>query len=119
MNQNILFLSLFFVYTFADEPWVGKPLDGDRKTWWQNFHKRLISQKAQHKSDLKVIFFGDSITEFWNEEGRDVQDKYYAPRHAYNYGINGDSVEHLIWRVEHGEFDGLNAKLVVLKIGNN
>ena len=119
MSPKILFLSLFVVYAFADKPWVGKPLDGKRKTWWQDFHKKLLNQTAQNKSDLKVIFFGDSITEFWLKEGRDVWDKYYAPRHAYNYGINGDKVEHLIWRVEHGEFDGLDAKLVVLKIGIN
>ena len=118
MNQKVLFLSLLVVYTVADEPWIGKPLDGDRKTWWQYFHQRLLNQTAVHRADLKVIFFGDSITEFWNQEGRDIWDKYYAPRHAYNYGINGDKVEQLIWRIEHGEFDGLNAKVVVLKIGN-
>lgn len=95
----------------------GIPYVGEPGNWWQDFHNRLLKQTEQHKADLEVIFFGDSITEFWKEEGRAVWEKYYAPRHAYNYGINGDRIEHLIWRIEHGEFDGLNAKLVVLRVG--
>ena len=115
MISKVLCLSLFVVYCWAGTPWVGEPRPD---AWWQDFHKNLLKQTAEHKGDLKVIFFGDSITQGWSGNGKAVWEKHYAPRHAYNYGIGGDRVEHLIWRMEHGEFTGLNAKVVVIKIGN-
>jgi hypothetical protein len=63
------------------------------------------------------VFFGDSITAGWAGNGKEIWNKYYVPRHAYNYGIGGDRTEHLIYRIENKEFDGLKAKVVVLKIG--
>ncbi len=78
----------------------------------------LLNQTAAHKLDIKIVFFGDSITEEWAGNGKDIWNKYYAPRHAYNYGIGGDRTEHLIWRIENKEFDGVMAKVVVLEIDN-
>jgi hypothetical protein len=49
--------------------------------------------------------------------GKEVWNKYYVPRHAYNYGIGGERTENVIWRIENKEFDGVKAKVVVLKIG--
>jgi hypothetical protein len=34
-------------------------------------------------------------------------------------GIGGDSTRQVLWRMEHGEFDGITPKLGVLKIGTN
>ncbi len=115
--MQLIFLALFLfvaqIYA-ADQPSVGEPrLDAD----WISRRARRLKQTMEHKSDLQIIFFGDSITEGWAGNGKEIWDKYYAPRHAYNYGIGGDRTEHLIWRVENKEFDGLNAKVVVLKIG--
>ncbi len=116
MFSKVLCLSLFVAHCLAGVPWVGEPR---WPSWWQERHKGLLKQTVEHKADLKVIFFGDSITEGWAGNGKAVWTQYYTPRHAYNYGIGGDRTQHLIWRMENGEFDGLNSKLVVLKIGMN
>jgi hypothetical protein len=115
--MQLIFLALFLfvaqIYA-ADQPSVGEPRVD---VWWMPRHQALLKQTMEHKSDLQIIFFGDSITEGWAGNGKEIWDKYYAPRHAYNYGIGGDRTEHLIWRVENKEFDDLKAKVVVLKIG--
>ncbi len=84
---------------------------------WLRGHEMILNQTA-NKSDIKIVFFGDSITELWARNGKEVWEKYYTPRHAYNYGIGGDRTENLIWRIENKAFDGVMAKVVVLKIGN-
>ncbi|CAG2170476.1 unnamed protein product [Oppiella nova] len=67
----------------------------------------------------RIVFVGDSITEFWESVGRMTWDRSYAPRHAYNYGISGDRTENVIYRIREKEFDGLHPKVAVLMIGTN
>lgn len=69
--------------------------------------------------NIPLFFVLDSITERWNENGRSVFDQYYASLEVENYGIGGDRTQWLIWRILNGEVQGLNPKLVVLKIGTN
>ncbi len=74
------------------------------------------------EGSAKLVFLGDSITEGWEGAGAAAWEKYYGPatgRHAANFGIGGDRTEHVLWRLEHGNFDGLNPKLIVVMIGTN
>ena len=85
--------------------------------WWLPRHQGLLNLTHKHAAEVKVVFLGDSITEGWASNGKKIWDAHYAPRHAFNYGIGGDRTEHILWRIAHGEFDKVNPKLVVLKIG--
>lgn len=70
----------------------------------------------------KLVFLGDSITEGWEGAGAGAWEKHYGPatgRHAANFGIGGDRTEHVLWRLDHGNFDGLTPKLIVVMIGTN
>jgi beta-glucosidase len=62
---------------------------------------------------------GDSITEDWEGNGKQVWEKYYAARHALDLGISADHTQHVLWRLDHGNLDGLKPKAVVLLIGVN
>ncbi len=68
---------------------------------------------------VDLLFVGDSITEGWLADGRATWDRAYAPRHPFNLGISGDETQHVLWRLDHGEIDGLYPKAVVLLIGTN
>jgi lysophospholipase L1-like esterase len=75
------------------------------------------------KGEAPLVFLGDSITAGWDKTGekggKDVWDKYWAPLKAANFGIGGDRTEHVLWRLDHGNFDGLKPKEIVLMIGTN
>jgi N-acetylglucosamine-6-sulfatase len=74
-----------------------------------------ISQKGE----AELVFLGDSITQGWEGAGRPVWEQRWAPLKAANFGIGGDRTEHVLWRLENGNFDGLKPKVIVLMIGTN
>ena len=66
-----------------------------------------------------MIFVCDSITHGWEGEGKDVWAKYYAKRNAVNLGIGGDKTEHVLWRLDNGNIEGITPKMAVIMIGTN
>jgi lysophospholipase L1-like esterase len=83
--------------------------------------------EAKHESfneisklgEARIVFLGDSITAGWSGKGKEVWEKTWAPMKAVNFGIGGDRTEHILWRLEHGNYDGLKPELTVLMIGTN
>ncbi|MFA5292977.1 MAG: platelet-activating factor acetylhydrolase IB subunit [Phycisphaerae bacterium] len=88
-----------------------------KKDWWLPRHQAVIDRVRQGNVDLIII--GDSITQGWGGVGKKVWDKYYAGRNAVNMGFNGDCTQHVLWRLQNGEIDGINPKLAVILIGIN
>ena len=85
-------------------------------------YERYLELNQRVKEDhgqAEVIFVGDSITQGWETNGKQVWAKYYAPRHALNLGIGSDHTQHVLWRLDHGNLDGLKPKAAVLLIGVN
>ncbi|REK17238.1 MAG: GDSL family lipase [Planctomycetota bacterium] len=86
-----------------------------------------VRQMARHEKinervkqgDIDLVFIGDSITQGWEGNGKDVWKKYYDKRNAANLGIGGDRTQHVLWRLENGNIDGISPKLAVLMIGTN
>ncbi len=79
----------------------------------------LNRRVKESQGRAEVIFVGDSITQGWEGGGKAVWAKYYAPRHALNLGISGDQTQHVLWRLDHGNLDGLKPKVAVVLIGVN
>jgi lysophospholipase L1-like esterase len=86
-------------------------------TGWLKRHTNFVAQANQ--GGIDILFMGDSITDFWRNRGSNVWNQYYAPRHASNFGISGDRTQHVLWRMDNGELDGIKPKVVVLMIGTN
>lgn len=90
--------------------------------WWMKRFNEL-STRAQG-FDGELIFIGDSITQGWENEGKEVWAKEFAPRGALNLGIGGDRTQHVLWRLANGNFDGIKPsrsgkRWVVIMIGTN
>jgi beta-glucosidase len=87
-------------------------------------HEQFMKDKeeALKKGPIQLVFVGDSITDAWR---RGDQNKLYVERwgkyNPYNMGISGDETQHVLWRIENGELDGLtpNPKVAVMMIGTN
>src|SRR5664279_2230903 len=79
----------------------------------------LNQRVKESQGQAEVIFVGDSITQGWEGNGKAVWAKYYAPRHALNLGIGSDHTQHVLWRLDHGNLDGLKPKVAVVLIGVN
>ena len=92
---------------------VPVPRDGAQMARHESFNQRV----KQGNADL--IFIGDSITQGWEGAGKEAWEKHYAKRNAVNLGIGGDRTQHVLWRLDHGNIDGIQPKLAVLMIGTN
>jgi lysophospholipase L1-like esterase len=92
------------------------PKTGAIQEGFAKSHEAFVA--VAKKGEAQVVFLGDSITAGWNGNGKEVF-KEYAKYNAANFGIGGDRVQHVLWRVENGEFDGIKPKAVVLMIGTN
>jgi len=87
------------------------------KLGWMERHESMNAKARQGKIDL--IYIGDSIVQRYEGVGKPVWDHYYASRNALNLGISGDRTQHVIWRLDHGNIEGINPKLAIVMIGQN
>lgn len=84
--------------------------------WWLARHERKLEEAKQ---GADIVFLGDSITQNWETAGREAWREHLSTKRALNLGFGGDSTQHVLWRLDHGELDGVNPKLIVLHVGTN
>jgi beta-glucosidase len=97
----------------ANDAVVPVPREGGWMKRHEGFNERV------KKGNVDLIFLGDSITQAWEGGGKGVWEEFYGKRNAVNLGISGDRTQHVLWRLEHGNIDGISPKLAVLMIGTN
>jgi lysophospholipase L1-like esterase len=100
------------------------PIDRFYDVGWKARHEAKLLEARSRPVDL--VLLGDSITANYELTGpkplldySGVWQRYYADRHALNLGFGGDGAWHLLWRITHGEIDGLAPKAAVVLIGTN
>jgi lysophospholipase L1-like esterase len=87
----------------------------------QTAHLQLL-EKAK-KGRIDVYFEGDSITRRWGatdypEFLANWRDNFFG-WNAANFGWGADTVQNILWRLNNGELDGVNPKVIVLLAGTN
>ena len=91
---------------------AAKPMPKDEKR-----HQGFV--ELAKKGDIDVLFLGDSITDGWRSTGKEVWQKTFVPLHFANFGIGGDRTQHVLWRIQNGELEGIKPKAAVIMIGTN
>lgn len=84
-------------------------------------HQQLLAKRTQGKID--VYFIGNSITRRWGatdypELLANWNENFFG-WNAANFGWGADRIEHMLWRIENGELDGVDPKVIVLLAGTN
>lgn len=93
---------------------------------WEDRHAAVMAVKDSLKPEIVLI--GDSITHFWGGEpdggrmgnrGPESWTALFGDRKVLNLGFGWDRTQNVLKRIELGELDGLNPKVIVLHIGTN
>jgi lysophospholipase L1-like esterase len=91
---------------------------------WQARHADVL--RIQQALDPEVVLIGDSITHFWggepkarNANGPKAWQSAFGAYRTLNMGFGWDRTQNVLWRIDHGELDGLKPRVVVLHIGTN
>lgn len=85
--------------------------------WWKNRFEQNC--KNARKGGYDIVFLGDSITDFWRNRGKKEFQHYFGAYKTLNMGYSADRTENVLWRLDNGELDGAEPKLIVLMIGTN
>lgn len=84
-------------------------------------HVELLAKAKQGRID--VHFVGDSITRRWGAtDYPDLLANWRANFHGWNaanFGWGADRIQNILWRLENGELDGVNPKVIVVLAGTN
>jgi lysophospholipase L1-like esterase len=84
-------------------------------------HAQLLEKAKTGRID--VYFVGDSITRRWGaldypELLANWTSNFFG-WNAANFGWGADRIENILWRMENGELDGVNPKVIVMLAGTN
>src|SRR5271165_5864252 len=84
-------------------------------------HQQLLAKTKGGRID--VYFEGDSITRRWGatDYGENLANwrSNFFGWNAADFGWGADRIENILWRLENGELDGVNPKVIVLLAGTN
>ena len=84
-------------------------------------HRQLLAKRTQGTVD--VYFEGNSITRRWGAtDYPDFLANWKANFFGWNagdFGWGGDRIENMLWRIQNGELDGVNPKVIVIDAGTN
>jgi lysophospholipase L1-like esterase len=84
-------------------------------------HQQLLEKAA--KGGIDVYFIGDSIARRWGatdypELLANWKENFFG-WNAADFGWGADRTENILWRLENGELDGVNPKVIVILAGTN
>ena len=84
-------------------------------------HQQLLAKRTQGKID--VYFVGNSITRRWGAtDYPELLANWKANFFGWNaadFGWGADRIQNMLWRIENGELDGVNPKVIVILAGTN
>jgi lysophospholipase L1-like esterase len=84
-------------------------------------HEQLLAKAKQGRID--VYFEGDSIARRWGAtdypQFLENWNKNFHGWNAADFAWGADRIENILWRLENGELDNINPKVIVLLAGTN
>jgi lysophospholipase L1-like esterase len=105
-------------------------LENDGYNWWDR-HAEVL--RLKDSINPEIVLIGNSITHFWagepgakNNEGKLMAQRgpkawasVFGNYRVLNLGFGWDRTQNVLWRLDHGELDGLHPGVVIIHIGTN
>ncbi|NML39654.1 alpha/beta hydrolase fold domain-containing protein [Chitinophaga sp. G-6-1-13] len=105
-------------------------LENDSYDWWAR-HAEVL--RIKDSIDPEIIMVGNSITHFFGgypllrsadgqlrkANGPEAWTALYGNHRVLNLGFGWDRTQNVLWRLDHGQLDGLHPRTVVVLIGTN
>ena len=105
-------------------------LEQDSYNWWDR-HAEVL--RLKDSINPEIVLIGNSITHFWggepklknvdgkprNPNGPNAWNSVFANHRVLNLGFGWDRTQNMLWRLDHGELDGLHPKTVIMHLGTN
>ncbi len=105
-------------------------LENDSYDWWDR-HAEVL--RIKDSINPEIVLIGNSITHFWGGEpklkdadgkprkpnGPQAWDSAFGQHRVLNLGFGWDRTQNVLWRLNHGELDGIYPRLVIIHIGTN
>ncbi len=84
-------------------------------------HRQMV--ESLKKGRIDIYFLGDSITRRWRATDYPQflanWNENFHGWNAANFGWGGDAIQNILWRIQNGELEGVQPKVVVLLAGTN
>lgn len=95
------------------------------KDWWAQAND--IDSLCLASKEIDLLLIGNSITQGWGGNrpnvtyapGREAAELYFKDLNWVGAGISGDRTQHLLYRLNNGNYEAARPKMVVLAIGVN
>ena len=106
-------------------------IEEDGYDWWGR-HNDIL--KVKDSLNPEIVLIGNSITHFWGgnypplknadgtsrkPNGPNSWQATFKNHRVLNLGFGWDRTQNVLWRLDNGELDGLDPKLVIIHIGTN
>jgi lysophospholipase L1-like esterase len=105
-------------------------LENDSYNWWKR-HAEVLWIKDS--INPQIVLIGNSITHFWGglpslkyadgkprtPNGPKAWASAFGNTRVLNLGFGWDRTQNVLWRLDHGELDGLHPQKVIIHIGTN
>jgi lysophospholipase L1-like esterase len=105
-------------------------LENDSYNWWER-HSDVL--RIKDSINPEIVLIGNSITHFWGGEpllkysdgrsrkpnGLNAWASAFGKSRVLNLGFGWDRTQNVLWRLDHGELDGLHPRKVIILIGTN
>ncbi|MEK3884625.1 GDSL-type esterase/lipase family protein [Paenibacillus sp. PL2-23] len=99
-------------------------LEEDCYDWWER-HEGVLREQGDIRPEIVLI--GDSITHFWGGQPQTegikgapgAWNSIFKPYRVLNLGFGWDRTQNVLWRLHHGQLQGLSPRKVVILIGTN
>lgn len=118
----LILLSSIAIVSAAEAPDVAVCKTNKDGTPDAKFIKRHESYVAEaKKGNVDLLLMGDFLTDDWRGTPKNgvkaIFDKAFGNYRPANFGQGGDHTQHVLWRLQNGELEGITPKVMMLMIG--